>query len=52
VVIKIKEFNKEEQQIIDNYLNSGKHDQTLKNAQMLAMIHRLLKKIEGSEKDE
>jgi hypothetical protein len=35
-------YSKKEQEIIDNYLNSGRHDQTLKNAQMLASIYTIL----------
>ncbi len=54
VVIKIK-FSKKQEKIINSYLDSGKYDQILKNAQMLAIIHDLMErieKLEGREKDE
>jgi hypothetical protein len=48
-VIKIK-FTKKEEEIINNYLNSGKTDQILKNAQMVGVIYTMLDRIERLEK--
>ena len=44
-------FSKKELEIIDNYINSGKHDQTIKNAQMLASIYTIVQENKKMKED-
>lgn len=44
-------YSKKEQEIMDNYLNSAKNDQIIKNAQMLASIYVLLQENKKLKED-
>ncbi len=44
-------YSKKEQEIMDNYLNSGKNDQLIKNAQMLASIYSILQENKKLKED-